>query len=135
MSWATSPGSFTVVDAATPVITAVTSPTTGAYLYGQPITVNWTTNVDVAAGDHFSVWARSSNLTSWFLMQANIATGIAGRSSFSYTYTLASAYTYLAWIPPGSYQMVVAYHNHASSAGTWQSWGTSVGNFTVAAAR
>ncbi|GEM_PF-4740880 len=132
MCWATSPGSIDVTAGSTIEITSVTSPSTGEYALGDDMTITWTTNITNTADDQFGVWARSTNLTSWYRLYAAppFHEAVLGRTTFTHDITLAGAYAALNWIPPGTYQIVVACHS-GHGAPPWDSFGTSVGSFTV----
>lgn len=132
MCWATSPGAISVTAADTIEITSVTSPSTGEYAWGDDMTITWTTNITNIAADGFGVWARSTNLTSWYRLYAAppFSEAVLGRTTFTHDITLAGAYAALNWIPAGTYQIVVACHSGAG-APPWDSYGTSVGTFTV----
>ena len=97
----------------------VTAPTgSGSYAVGAALTVSWAANVAVSSGE-FGVWARSSG-GSWYIGKLVAA---SGGTSFTTNLTLS--------VPAGSgYQAIVGWRPTAGS-GSWSSFGTSPGSFTV----
>jgi C1A family cysteine protease len=120
-SWSTGAGSFTVATGAVvvPVLT-ITAPASGSYTAGNALTVNWTSDQALPSGE-FGVWVRSG-AGNWYIGKTVAA---SGGTSFSTNVTLD--------VPAGSgYQAILAYRPTAGS-GTWGSWATSTGSFSVGA--
>ena len=113
MSWATSPGNFSV-DAIPPSLT-VTDPTGGSYTQGTTLTVTWS---DARADGEYGVWLYGGG--TWYYSQLVAANGAASDSA---TVTLS--------VPPGSgYQAVIAYRPNIGT-GAFVAWATSPGYFAV----
>ncbi len=115
MSWATSPGNFSV-NATAPVLT-ITAPVGGSYSQSGSVTVTWN---DPTANGEYGVWLY--NGVTWYYSQLVAANGAAADS----------ALVSLAGIPVGTYQAVIAYRPNLGT-GPFVSWATSPGTFAVTA--
>jgi hypothetical protein len=118
VSWATSPGVFSV-DMPAPVLT-VTEPIGGSYAQAGNVTATWNADTALAAGGEFGAWVRSST-GDWY---ATTLVPTDGGADYTTMLPLTS-------VPavPGN-EVIVGYRPVAGS-GAFMSWATSSGSFTV----
>ena len=103
----------------TPVTTISTPSGSSSYAKGASVTVKWTTNIAISDGE-FGVWARSGS-QNWYDYKPVTPNG---SNSYILGLTLDTA------VAGSGYNAIVAWRPIAGS-GTWGSWGTSPGTFTV----
>jgi len=121
MSWATSPGVFSV-GGPPPSITVTQPSGIGSYNDTQSVIANWTTNQTLAGGE-FGVWVRTATGTGWYVTTLVAAAGAVG--------TVYSATLPLATVPDGLGNEVIVAYRPVAGAGAFMSWATSPGNFSV----
>ena len=125
ISWATSPGVFSV-DALAPQITISAPDGIESWSDADSVLANWTTDQDLGGGE-FGVWVRSFDGVGWYVTTLVPAAGTTG--------TVYNALLPLSTVPDGSgYQVIVAYRPVVGT-GAWMSWSTSPGSFSVTSAQ